>query len=133
VVPRPSYVATALVAEHLRRDTVRLEAAAMLHGTYVEGELELEYPLVTAVAFVDDTSATIVGLHRDLAAARRVTFDLPEGWSRASARAYAPDHIDTPIGDAPVEIVALDVEQGGRRLSVEIPPHALFAITLVAD
>ncbi len=130
VVPRPSYVATALVAEHLRRDTVRPEPVVMPTGTYVEGALELEYPLVAAVAFVDDESATIVGLHRDLAAAHRVTFDLPADWSAVSAQVYAPDEPLAPIANAPVETEALPFEQRGKRLALELPPHALFAVVL---
>jgi len=131
VVPRPSYVATALVAEHLREDTVRLEPVAMQHGTYVEGTLELEYPLVTAVAFVDDVSATVVGLHRDLADTRRVTFDLPTGdWQVESARIYAPAELTTPIGDELVTTAELAVEQVERRFALDLPPHSLFAVTL---
>jgi hypothetical protein len=131
VMPRPSYVATALVAEHLRRDTVRLEPVVMQHGTYVEGALELEYPLVTAVAFVDDASATVVGLHRDLESTRRVAFDLPSGgWQVESARIYAPTELTTPIGDELVATEALAVEQVERRFAFDLPPHSLFAVTL---
>ncbi|HET6583371.1 MAG TPA: hypothetical protein VFG69_07985, partial [Nannocystaceae bacterium] len=131
VVPRPSYVATALVAEHLRRDTVRLAPQAMQHGTYTEGALVLEYPLVTAVAFVDDESATVVGLHRDLGEAHRVSFDVPdEDWQVDGARAYAPAEIAAAIGDEAIALDELAVEQVGRRFVLDLPPHALFAVTL---
>jgi len=130
VVPRSSYVATALVAEHLRRDTVRLDPIAVPEGTYVEGALELRYPLVRAVAFVDDTSATIVGLHRESTLTQRVSFDLPDDWRVDGAQVYAATDLVTPIGDAPIGVEELAVEQVDARVVLELPPLAVFAVTL---
>lgn len=130
VVPRPSYVATELVARHLRRDTVRLDDDKMLFDTYEEGELAFEYPLVAGVAFVDDTSATIVGLHRDLESSHRITFDLDSRWTAVSAEIYAPADPLAPIASAPVETEALELDQSNRRLRLELPPHSLFAVEL---
>lgn len=131
VVPRPSFVATALVAEHLRAQTVRLEPIEMLEGHYAEASVELHYPLVRAVAFVDDGSATIVGLHRDLSQTHRIGFDLPDrGWEATRVVAYAPGELTTPIDAAPITLEDLAFEQVGMRVVVEAPPHSLFAITL---
>ena len=131
VLPAPSYVATALVAEHLRETTVRPVVEAMPTLVYDAESTPLEYPVVRAVAFADDASTTIVLLNRDLEREHMVTFDVaPQTWSVAGARAYAPATWDAPVGDAAIEVADLEVEQRGGRVRVELPRHSLVAISL---
>lgn len=131
VVPRPSLVATALVAEHLRSRTGTVEPVAVPSGHYVEDAFALDFPLVRAIAFEDDDEVTVVVLHRELARAHTLTIDLPPGhWRLASARSYAPMQVDVPIGDAPIELTDAEVELRGDRLAVVLPPHSLLGIAL---
>jgi hypothetical protein len=131
VIAAPSFVATALVAEHLRETTVRPVVEAMPTSVYDAEAAPLEYAIVRAVAFADDESTTLVLLNRDLERDRSVTFDVtPHAWPVASARVYAPPSWDQPLGDTAIEIAEIDVEQQGGRLRVVLPRHSLAAITL---
>ncbi|HWB75220.1 MAG TPA: hypothetical protein VG755_09695 [Nannocystaceae bacterium] len=131
VQPRPSLVATELVAQHLRRDTAHVEAIDVPQGHYEDGAFALDYPLVRTVAFADDESATVLVLHRDLAESHTLTIDLPkDDWQLAAAQIYAPQDLTTPIGDAAIALADADVELRGDRIAFALPPHSLLAIVL---
>lgn len=131
VQPRASLVATELVAQHLRKDTAHVDPLAVPQGHYAEVNFALDYPLVRAVAFADEGSATVLVLHRELAESHALTIDLPaDHWRLASAQLYAPADLTTPIGDAAIALVDAEVELRGDRFAVELPPHSLLAIAL---
>jgi hypothetical protein len=129
VAPRPSYVATDLFASHMLRHTVLPRPLAMLDASYHDTAFSFDFPLVRAIAFVDDDgAASVVMLNRDHHAPHEITIDTPPGWVVGEAQAYAPTDWAAPGGDEPIELVPIELETAGSRTQLTIPPHALVGI-----
>jgi hypothetical protein len=130
VQPRPSYVATELFAHHMLGHTVIPEPLAMPTRTYEEVLLSLTYPVVRAIAFVDEGAASVVVLNRDLHESHEVTLDTPPGsaWYPVQAHAYAPADWVTPVGDEPIELVEIELEAVEDRVRFAVPPHAVVGL-----
>lgn len=131
VLPNPSYVATKLIAAHLRRDT--LDATVQSPTLqYSAGTNGFTYGAIHAAAFGNDDSTTLIMLNRDLDAAHLTTFDVAEGtWEVEAAFGYAPDGWADFVDDSPIDLVPIEVEDKGGRFRLELPPHALVAVALV--
>ena len=128
VIPRSSYVATKLIADHLLGQHVGLTGSGP-DALFSDGTLSYQYPLVQAAAFVrnDTSEASLVLLNRDLAQARTVTIDLA-GYRLAAATQYAPPDLVTNVGSTPIALSDTDARQLGNRLQVTLPPHSLVGV-----
>lgn len=130
VLPNPSYVATKLIAAHLRRDTLSATVKSpILH--YTAGTNSFTYASVHVAAFGDDDSTTLIVLNRDLEASHLTTFEVAEGtWAVESAFGYAPEGWAEFVDETPIDPLTLEVEQKGGRFRIDLPPHSLVAVLL---
>lgn len=130
VVAMASHAATRLVAEHLLERAAPLEIVKQVRKDMSVGTRTIEVPLVHAAAFVDPDgdAGSLVLLHRDLAAARTLTIDVPEGWRATAATQWAPPAPDHDTRRRPVAPEALAWAQEGARVQVTLRPHSLAAI-----
>lgn len=134
MIPRSSYVATKLIADHLLPQTVVLEPDVALTNRYAEGgSAGFDYPVAHGVGFWDgEDRATLVVLSRDLEQTHSVSFDLPpgDGWRADANQVYAPADLTTSIGGTRTMTTKTEVTEGLDRIRFELPPHALVAVSL---
>lgn len=137
VIPRPSYAATKLFAEHMLENTVVPEVLDVPTRSYASAGYGFDYEVVQAIAFVAGDAATVVLLNRDLQSDHAVTLDTPPGqrWTVAAVQAYAPRAWDEPVGSMPATARSLPVETvelGADRMQLDVPRHALLAVRLTS-
>lgn len=123
-----------LVAEHLLERSAPIEVVKQVRKDMSVGTRTIEVPLVHAAAFVDPDggAGSLVLLHRDPAAARVLTIDVPEGWTATAGAQWAPPAPDHDARRQPIAPEALAWAQEGARVQVTLRPHSLAALRFAA-
>lgn len=134
VTPLASLVATRLVAEHLLERAAPVDFIKQVRKDMVVGTRAIEVPQVHAAAFVDPAGGvgSLVLLHRDLAASRTLTLDVPEGWTATAGAQWAPPSPEHDARARPIAPEALAWAQEGARVQVTLRPHSLAALRFAA-
>ncbi len=134
VTAMAAQVTTRLVADHLLERAAPIDVSRQVRKDMTVGTRTIAVPLVHAVAFVDADggAGSVVLLHREAAATRTLTLDVPEGWTATAATEWAPPAIDHDTRARPVAPAALAWAQEGARVQVTLRPHSLVALRFAA-
>lgn len=134
VVAMAAQVATRLFADHLLGRAAPLDVVKQVRKDMVVGTRTIEVPLIHAAAFVDPEggAGSVVLLHRELAATRTLTLDVPTGWTATAATEWAPPSPDHDTRALPVAPAPLAWLQEGARVQVTLKPHSLVALRFTA-
>lgn len=129
---RPTYTITKLVAEHLHRQQVRVEAVSMPRARYALTDGEFEYDMIHAAAYTspDQQLSSLMLLNRDLEAAHDVRVQVPEGWLVQSASQMAPGDLWADVDEANVSVSAAAYGQAGRNIVLTLPAHSFTTLQL---
>lgn len=135
VAPMASFVATRLIADHLLGRAAPIEWTKDVRQNMALGSRTIAVPLVHAAAFVDPAGETgsLIALHRDAAASRTLTLELPEAWRVTAGLQWAPPSPEHDTRAQPVATEALEWTQVGARVNLTLRPHSLVGLKFTRE